>query len=451
MLLMVLAWTGSAMGQDQSPNAAQSAIADAQRLGAAFSSVAERVSPSVVSIVVDTPVPDSPFPLLPFGPAPNDRFDRGNGSGVILRADGFILTNRHVIQNAVRIQVTLRDGRRFNGTVVGTDMATDLAVIRIDARNLPTATFAEMSGVRVGDWVVAIGSPFGLDYSVTVGVVSALGRALEQNEIEDFVQTDASINPGNSGGPMVNLEGQVVGINTMIVGRGTGIGFAVAGDLAHRVADSLIRHGRVRRAWIGVGFQELTPDLASEFGLGESRGALVSSVVPSGPAQRAGLAPGDVVVEVDGTAIRAGRDLLRQVLQKPVGARVQLAVMREGRRRAITVRTAERPARNEEAPAATPASTRTRTPALGLQMETLGQSSRIQTSTAPGGQGVLVTAVEPGSQAFVADLRPGDVIVEADRRPAREPSNVLQALQDGRVLLLVQRNGSSMFTILTRR
>ena len=317
-------------------------IAFATRLGDAFASVAERASASVVSIRVEARRVGQ---ATPFGRIPGG-VQRGGGSGVIVRADGYVLTNNHVVNGASRIVVSLRDGREFPAEVVGVDPATDLAVVRIQATGLRAATFAERSGIRVGEWAVAIGSPFGLDYSVTAGIVSAVGRGVGMNEIEDYVQTDASINPGNSGGALVNLRGEVIGINTMIVGRGSGIGFAVVSDLAERVAEQLIAGGRVRRAYLGVSYQPLTPALNQRLGLPEStRGARIGRVEDGGPAARAGLRPDDVIVAIDGAALEDGNALVQRIVRTRIGDRLRLTILRQGQPRQVEVTTAERPVR----------------------------------------------------------------------------------------------------------
>jgi serine protease Do len=429
----------------------QRAIASAQELGHAFTTVAERVSPAVVSVRVQATLPagaGGPLPFGPFGPAPpEDGFAHGNGSGLVIRPDGYVLTNNHVIQHAVRIQVQLQDGRRYDAEVVGTDPATDLAVLRIAARGLPALTFADSNTVRPGQWAIAIGSPFGLDYSVTTGVVSSVGRGgLGMNEIEDYIQTDASINPGNSGGPLVDLDGRVIGVNTMIVGRGTGIGFAVSSELARRVTNQILTHGEVRRPWIGVSFQELTPELASAFSLGNRArgGALIADVVPDGPAARAGLQPGDVVVSVDGQPVEEGRDLLRAVLQREVGARVQLQVVREGQRVPVALVTTARPGEGRSAPTPPRAPPVRRSPTDGLSLAPLTPTQRSQLGAA----GALVTDVAPGSEADRAGLRRGDVIVEADGQGVGAPDEVARAVSSGRVLLRVRRGDNAFFTVL---
>ncbi|MCS6799760.1 MAG: Do family serine endopeptidase [Myxococcota bacterium] len=422
----------------------------ASALERAFTAVAERVSASVVSIEVETRVPrpaafDWPFPFFR-PPERPEGFVRGNGSGAIVRSDGYIITNHHVIEDAHRIEVLLRDGRRFTASVVGIDPGTDLAILKIDARNLPALGFADSRSVRPGQWVVAVGSPFGLDYTVTVGVVSAVGRAgVGMNDIEDYIQTDASINPGNSGGPLVNLAGQIIGINTMIVGRGSGIGFAVPADIASVVAEQIIASGTVRRASIGVTFQELTPEIASELGMSGRRGALVSSVVAGGPAERAGVRPGDVIVSVGGRPIEEGRDLLREVLRRRVGETVELGLVRGGQNITLRVGTVERPTpgrvRGRRAQPAPPGPAPS---GLGLSMQSIEPGSR----RGGGEAGVFVTRVEPGTPAAHAGLRPGDVIVEADRTPVRSPADVEQALRDGRALLRVRRGDGALYTVL---
>ncbi|MEC7521051.1 MAG: trypsin-like peptidase domain-containing protein [Myxococcota bacterium] len=410
--------------------------APARALEAAFTEVAARVSRSVVAIRVEARAEG------------REATSRGNGSGVIIREDGYVLTNHHVVGDALRIEVELQDGRRAPAEVIGVDPATDLAVIRIAARGLPVARFAS-EPVRPGQWSIAIGSPFGLDYSVTTGVVSSVGRGLGMNEIEDFVQTDASINPGNSGGPLVDLDGRVIGINTMILGRASGIGFAVSAELSQRVAEHLIAHGRVRRPWIGVQFQELTPALAQAFSLGDRArvGALIADVVPGGPAARAGLRPGDVVVDVDGERVGASRDLLRAILRKDIGTPVRLAVMREGRPTALTLPTEERP--TEERPGAERATRRNAPPpeagpTEGLRLSRLSPAQQRRL----GGAGVMVHGVAPGSDADRAGLRPGDVVVAADGATVTEPAQIAAALEDGSALLRVRRGDGAIYTVL---
>jgi serine protease Do len=423
----------------------------ASQLSDAFADIAERVSPSVVTIKVETKREGAPGMFgMPFFGAPNNEAPgvaRGSGSGVVFRADGAILTNHHVVEKATRIDVTLRDGRTFRAKVVGADQAVDLAVLKIDAKALPVATFADSSRARVGEWVLAIGAPFGLDYTLTAGVLSAKGRGVGANEIEDYLQTDASINPGNSGGPLVDLDGHVLGINTMIIGRGSGIGFAIPADIARDVADQLLTTGKVRRAWLGVSFQELTPEVAQGLGRKDTHGALVAGVQAGGPAERGGVKPGDVIERVDQQVVTEGRDLLRAVLRKTVGADVTLGVWRDGKLQALKVKTAERPsdARKQGMGAPDEAS---EAGALGLELQDL--SPRIASQLGYRGDGkVVVSGVNTGSPADAAGLQRGDVIVEADRRAVSSAADVRAALTDGKALLRVDRDRGSFYTVLS--
>jgi Do/DeqQ family serine protease len=433
---------------------AESPIATAQQLGVAFSNIAERVSPSVVSIQVEVrnnqPAPG--FFGFPFGRQQLDPgIQKGSGSGMILTADGAILTNNHVVEHASRIQVTLQDGRHFTGKVAGVDPATDLAVVKIDAKGLPAVKFADSESARVGEWVVAIGSPFGvLDYTVTAGVLSAKGRgSLGANEIEDYLQTDASINPGNSGGPLVNLNGDVLGVNTMIIGS-SGIGFAIPSNLARKVGMELLQKGDVSRAYIGVNYQELTPELASSFGVQRTRGALVNEVVPNGPAAKAGLRSGDIVLDVNGREVKEGKDLQRAILLFPVGEKLTVTVLRDGQQQKLSVVTAERPDHreaknglggpkrgNRAAPAASGVELAPVTPEIARRIDYAG----------PGG--VVVADVAPGSSADRAGLQRGDVIEEVNRKPAKDEKQVQDAISGGRALLKLSRGGNTMFTAIS--
>lgn len=448
---------GPPAASQASPRAATATgpVADASRLGQAVSVVAERVSPIVVSIQVEVRQQRQAMPFgMPFGMPQQEQPDvgRGSGSGVVLSADGNILTNNHVVENASRITVHLQDGRQFRGEVVGRDPATDLAVIKINATNLPFATFADSTRARVGEWVVAIGSPFGLDYTVTAGVVSALGRGgLGVNEIEDYIQTDASINPGNSGGPLVNLQGEVLGINTMIVGRGTGIGFSVPSDIARNVATQLIATRSVRRAWIGVGFQELTPELAAHFGTGPRTGALVNNVVNNGPASKAGIRVGDIVVTIAGEHVRQGRDLLRYVLRQPVGAKIQVGLLREQRPVIVEVTASERPGAENARQEQTSFNARGNDPAQGWGIQLMPMTRELKQRLGySGDSGVVVTNVTNGSPADRAGLQDGDIIVAADRASVTGAAELAQALSDGAALLQVQRRDGTFFVALQR-
>jgi serine protease Do len=442
-LAAVMLWSRGARAQ---PATSQ---AEARRLSDAFASVAEKVSPSVVQIEVavrDTARESGRwFKGSPSGEA---AVQRGMGSGVVFSADGAILTNNHVIEDALSITVRLRDGRILPAKLSGRDPATDLALVRVDAKNLTPARFADSDTARVGEWVLAIGSPFGLGYTVTTGVVSAKGRGgVGVNLVEDYLQTDASINPGNSGGPLVNLDGQVLGINTMIVGRGQGIGFAVPSNLARRTADQLARTGRVQRAWIGVGIQDVTPELAPELGVDAGAGALVNSVAFDGPGARAQLHPGDIVASVDGKRVHEAQEFIRELLARDVGQTVALEVLRAGKRYATR---AELVARPEIEPAPAPAQQpTTAAPGLGLGIRELApeQSRRLGLPARPF---VAVAEVIPGSAGDRSGLRVGDVIIEADGVVEPSGLQVAQASADGHMLLRVRRGEGAFYAAIRR-
>ncbi|MDP9001143.1 MAG: trypsin-like peptidase domain-containing protein, partial [Myxococcota bacterium] len=282
------------------PAQVQASTVEAKRLSDGFVAVAERASPSVVQIDVTARDERADVMSRFFGrPSGDEAIARGMGSGVVFSPDGAILTNNHVVEEALTINVRLRDGRYLPARLVGRDPATDLAVVKIETTGLTPAKFADSDAARVGEWVVAIGSPFGLGYTVTAGVLSAKGRGgLGMNDIEDYLQTDASINPGNSGGPLCNLQGDVLGVNTMIAGRGQGIGFAVPSNMAQRVATQILKIGRVSRAWLGLSVQDLTPEISQAMHLAPGGGALINNVASDGPAYRANVRAGDVIASV---------------------------------------------------------------------------------------------------------------------------------------------------------
>lgn len=432
-------------------------VNDARRLGDTFAQVAERASQSVVSISIEArrTQQQSPFGFFfgqPGQPGMGDSPDlvRGGGSGIVMRSNGVIVTNNHVVKDATRIEVILRDGRKFRARVLGTDEATDLAVLKIEATGLPAIAFANSTQARVGEWVLAIGSPFGLDYTLTAGVLSATGRGgLGANEIEDYLQTDASINPGNSGGPLINLNGEVLGINTMIIGRNSGIGFAIPSNLVRSVTEQLAESGTVKRSWIGVAFQELTPELASSLGANATRGALVSSVSADGPAKKAGMRAGDIVVSVDDQPVNEGRDLLRAVLSRRVGTNVRLGIIRDGQRSSLSLATSERPAEVAHGSATPQGRGVQPSSGFGLALEPLSPDIARQLGYRGEGK-VVVVNVTSGSAADRANLKRGDVIINADRRNVREPADVVNALSDGQAMLQVERGDAAFFVVLSR-
>jgi serine protease Do len=448
----------SSTGWSQTPPAPPPATAEVQRISDAFTSVAAQVLPAVVSIRVESERAqpegaDMPFGFpFPFGAQPRaprgGNVVRGTGSGVVVRPDGVIVTNNHVVEGAQRIRVHFRDGRTLAARVLGTDPSTDLAVIKVDAQGLPAAAWGDSSSARVGEWVLAVGAPFGLEASVTHGVVSAMGRGnLGENPIEDYLQTDASINPGNSGGPLVNLRGEVLGINTMIVRQANNIGFAVPSRLARSVVEQIAATGHVTRGWIGVGVQELNSELADTMNLQPESGALVSQVDPRSPASRA-VQLGDVITSVNGARVLRGGDLVREVVLRQPGERLELTLLRNGQPLRATVVTGRRPEpERAEAPAsqAVPMD-----PGGGIGME-VAPLHPVRARQVGVTGGVVVTVVEPGGVADRAGLRRGDVILRADGREVRGPGDLVEATQDGRAAVLVRRNDGQLFVPLNMR
>ena len=426
------------------------AQAEAKKLSDAFVSVAERVSPSVVQIDVSVrdESADQLLRWMSRSAGGESAVAHGTGSGVVFTTDGAILTNNHVVDEALTINVHLRDGRFLPARLIGRDPSTDLAVIKVEAQGLVAARFADSEAARVSEWVVAIGSPFGFGYTVTAGVLSAKGRSnLGMNEIEDYLQTDASINPGNSGGPLCNLDGQVIGINTMIVGKGSGIGFAVPSALARRAAEQILRTGKVERAWIGVGVQDLTPELGAAFKLDPRAGALVNSVSEGSPAEKAQIHPGDILAAVGGKPVHDGREVIRELIAHDVGQSVVIEVIRGGQHYGTTVLLLARP----EPPV----------PALpvqqqGMPQQGLGLSVRDLAPQQTASLGLparplpMVSTVVPGSPADRAGLRAGDVITEVDGIPLPTSQQLQQSAADGQLLLRLQRQNKAFYAAIRR-
>lgn len=382
-----------------------------------FAELAEKVSPAVVNISTTKTVKRQTRPpgLRRFGP--NDPFDefferffegpearpqRSLGSGFIINQEGYILTNNHVIEGADEIQVQLTDKRKFDAKVIGSDPKTDIAVIKISAKDLPSVVLGDSDQLKVGDWVMAVGNPFGLDHTVTAGIVSAKGRVIGAGPYDDFIQTDASINPGNSGGPLFNLKGDVVGVNSAIVASGQGIGFAIPINMAKDLVPQLIKSGKVTRAWLGVGVQEITPELAQSFGLKDPRGGLISNVFPNSPAAKAGVQEGDIVVEFDGQPIRESHELPALVARSPIGKEVVMKVMREGKEKELKIKLGEME-RGEKEALGVPSSAE-----LGLAVRDLTPEEMNEAGVK---NGVLITGVEGGSAADFAGCQRGDILL----------------------------------------
>jgi serine protease Do len=429
-----------------------------------FADLAARVAPAVVNIKVTSDAkadfPDQlfgeNFPFPGFGipiPQQPEQFKRqGTGSGFIIRKDGLILTNNHVVANAQEITVTLSDKQQYKGKVLGLDPKTDLAVIEIEPKtSLPAVTLGDSDNVRVGDWVMAIGNPFGLSNTVTTGIVSAKGRTIGAGPYDDFIQTDASINPGNSGGPLFNMAGEVVGINTAIFsqsGANIGIGFAIPANLVKTLVPELETKGTVTRGWLGVSIQPLTPDLARSFGVDKGHGALVGDVVAQGPADKAGIKRGDVIVSYDGKKIDESRSLPGLVAATPVGKTVPIEVLRDGKMKTINV------AISKLNDATATLNTKQEKSEWGLALQNIRPEERSQMGLT-GNEGVLVTAVIPGSPAANAGIHAGDVILQVNQAPVTSVQGVKDEVAkikgDKPLLVLLRRaDGSTSFAALSR-
>jgi serine protease Do len=425
-----------------------------------FADVAERINAAVVNVDATTRATNVRDPQRYFrrgsgdpleGPPSRDRDTPapGSGSGFIIDAEGYILTNNHVIEAADRITVTLADGRTFRGEVVGADPAIDVALIKIDgAQNLPEAPLGDSNELRVGEWVCAIGNPLGYVHSVTVGVVSFIGRKLFDNSLDDYIQTDAAINFGNSGGPLINSRGEVIGINSAISSRATSIGFAVPINQAVAILPQLKSRGRVSRGFIGITLTDVTPGLQRALGLPISHGALIQDVTPRSPAERAGLKAYDIVLEVEGRAVTTNQELIRDISARQPGSVARLEVLREGRRQSLLVKLAARPPRGDEFddptedPLGTPSRPRPPVPAeqvpLGLSVRDMDRGFIGRREIPDSVQGVLITRVDPAGPAHQA-LRRGLVILEINRKPTRslaEYQRVVSALGTGDVLAI---------------
>ena len=413
-----------------------------------------------------SPFTDDPFFRQFFGDEffrrfqmPRERRESSLGSGVIVDPNGYIITNNHVIAKADEIKILLNDKREFIGKVVGTDPKTDLAVVKINAENLPVIPWGDSEKLQVGEYVLAIGNPFALNSTVTMGIVSAVGRAnVGIADYEDFIQTDAAINPGNSGGALVNARGELVGVNTAIFSRSggyMGIGFAVPANMTRTVMDSLIKNGKVTRGWLGVSIQEVTQGLAKQFGLTETKGALVSEVMSGSPAAAAGIKSGDVIVGYDGKPVDSPAILRNLVAQTPLGKSVKVELLREKKRETVTVKVAEQPKDIAQAGAGedeTIEGDGKASPLAGLELRNLSADISRQLGLPPGTQGVVITNVAGDSPAAQAGVQPGDVILEINRQPIRSVADVRKVAaklpKNEPALMLLNRRGGKLFLVV---
>nr|WP_226341248.1 DegQ family serine endoprotease [Gemmobacter serpentinus] len=452
-------------------------FAEARGAPETFADLAEKISPAVVNIttsaVVETSAED--LPRLPEGSPFQDFFDQfqnrdgGNeprrsealGSGFVISEDGYIVTNNHVIEGADEIEIEFFSGKRLPAKLIGTDPKTDIAVLKVESKDaLPFVNFGDSDGMRVGDWVMAMGNPLGQGFSVSAGIVSARGREL-QGTYDDYLQTDAAINKGNSGGPLFNMDGEVIGVNTAILsptGGSIGIGFSMASNVVTKLVNQLREFGETRRGWLGVRIQDVTPDVAEAMALGDGVvGALITDV-PDGPAKAAGMEAGDVITLFDGKTIKDVRDLTRRVADAPVGEGVKVEVLRKGKTETLEVTLGRR----EEAEATETAATKPGAPApsakaelMGLTVEPVTKELAEKLGLAADAEGLVITKVDGTSEAFTKGLREGDLITEAGQQKVARiddlKARVDEAREAGRksILLLIRRGGDPRFVALS--
>jgi serine protease Do len=426
-----------------------------------FADLAEETKPAVVNISSTSivKVPGNPFKQFfgpeqgPFGDffrhffgnVPNREMKQQSlGSGFIIDKDGYIVTNNHVVAGAEEIKVKLADGREFKAKVIGRDEKTDLALLKISSlfKNLPVLPLGDSDKIRVGDWVIAIGNPFGLGHTVTQGIISATGRVIGSGPYDDFLQTDAPINPGNSGGPLIDMKGEVIGINSAIIASGQGIGFAIPSNIAKNVTTQLREKGRVIRGWIGVTIQTVTQEIAQSFGLKEPHGALVADVVPDGPADKAGIKRGDIIVSFNGKNIKTSNDLPWLVAETPVGKTVDIKAIRNGKEEDLKIKieemTKQRAAEQAQAPVLK----------VGIQADNITPDLQSEFGIKDK-SGVVVVSVTAGSPADDAGIQAGDVIKQINHETVRTLSDYNEAMGKTKagepVLFLIRRSGKTFY------
>ncbi len=425
----------------------------------------KRLKPSVVNISTTSVMGKGTSPS-PFGGGQQDPFEeffkrffgdlpqrefrqRGLGSGFVLTEDGYIVTNNHVVEKATDIDVILEDGQKYDAKVIGKDPKTDVALLKINPKHkLPAVSLGDSEKLEIGDWVIAVGNPFGLGHTVTVGIVSAKGRSLGLGAYDDFIQTDAAINPGNSGGPLFNLQGQVVGVNTAIIAGGQGIGFAIPIDLAKNIINQLKDTGKVVRGWLGVLVQQITPEIAEGLKLPEPKGALVSDVTPGGPAAKAGIQRQDIITQFNGQAINEMQELPKLVAAMPPGTEVQLTYLRNGKEKTARLKVAEQP--EEIAKSGIPGGEEVEQN-LGLVVQEVNpqiqRRLRIEDS-----EGVIITNVDSRGPAQEAGLRVGDLILEINKKQIRNLDDyrkAIDSIKNGETaLLLVKRGKNTIYSAL---
>jgi len=457
-------WTPTSVAQGLGQKAALTA--GAATTPSSFADLAEQLGPTVVNIQVTKVAPVGDFPGMPEFDGPSGEFfqrffrDRvpqprphrmqGSGSGVIISPDGYILSNNHVVEGSQEVTVTMADKQTYNAQVVGRDPKTDLAVLKINTKEaLPVAAMGNSTDLKVGEWVLAIGNPFGLGHTVTAGIVSAKGRVIGAGPYDDFIQTDAPINPGNSGGPLFNMQGAMIGINTAIVASGQGIGFAIPIDLAKPLIPQLVSMGEVTRGYLGVSIQSVTPELANAMKLAEQQGALVAEVTPGSPAAEAGIHQGDIIVGFNGETVKDAHDLPAVVAKTPVGEKATLTLRRDGKTQKVPVTVGRLPsdkvAREESGQAGQTQ--------WGLQLQDVTPQMARQHGLTDA-SGVMVAGVQPGSPAERAGVQRGDLIREINRQPVQSMQEVRDTIAKAEnqesLVLLVKRGQGSLFVAMAK-
>ena len=433
-----------------------------------FTSLAESVSPAVVNIRTVKTIKGggrvfrnfskSPFdkndPMRDFfekffGEQPQHDFKQKSlGSGFIIDKKGYIVTNNHVVENADKIKVKLKNGNEFDAEVVGMDSYTDIALIKIKSlRNLPATRLGDSDSLKVGQWVVAIGSPFGLEHTVTAGIVSAKGRVIGSGPYDDFIQTDASINPGNSGGPLVNMKGEVIGINTAIIAGGQGIGFAIPINLVRGIINQLKQNGDVTRGWLGVSIQDLSEELAKYYGIKDKSGVLVTEVFPGNPADKAGIQPKDIIIEVDNKKIKKGRDLTTIIANIGVGDVAEIKFLRKGKEKTVKVKIAKR----EDSKIYAGKLKKDQNDELGIRVSKLTPEI-IQKFNIKETKGIIIVSVDPESKASEAGLNSGDIIKEINRKTINTSNDYqreIQKIKKGESIEILIKRINKGFVVIT--
>jgi len=434
----------------------------------AFTEIASAISPAVVNISTTKVVKRDANPLFDdqffdlFNPfrefrTPKKWKEQSLGSGVVVSSDGYIITNNHVIEQSDEIRITLFDKRSFKAKLIGADSKTDIAVVKVDAKDLPTVQWGDSDKLQVGEFVLAIGNPFGLSHTVTMGIISAVGRAnVGIADYEDFIQTDAAINPGNSGGPLVNIRGELIGINTAIFSRSggyQGIGFAVPSNMVRLVMGQLEQKGKVTRGWLGVTIQELTPELSQKFGLKSSKGALVGDIAKGSPAEKAGIRRGDIITEFNGKKVKDVGSLRNMVAQSKIGEEVPVIFLRGDKEYTVKVLIAELPREIAESGKGMTSEDQTFEGVSGFNVMDLSKEVARQLGLSKDEKGVVVIKVEPGSPAEEAGIRKGDVIQEINRKKVErleDYNKITSGLNPGDTLLLYVNRGGKKFYVTLR-